>query len=88
MRGTPTPLSEVGPANRRSSFAASIRSHVVSRPMVLSWMRRTFAGAFVMLGAKLAMADGQGRPIRSMRVLKIYAASARRLVRLAIVPRS
>ncbi|GLS37059.1 lysine transporter LysE [Mesorhizobium tianshanense] len=38
-------------------FAASIRSHVVSRPMVLTWMRRTFAGAFVMLGAKLALTD-------------------------------
>jgi hypothetical protein len=25
--------------------------------MVLTWMRRTFAGAFVMLGAKLALAD-------------------------------
>ncbi|TIM61017.1 MAG: LysE family translocator, partial [Mesorhizobium sp.] len=37
--------------------AASVRSHVVSRPMVLTWMRRTFAGAFVMLGAKLALAD-------------------------------
>ncbi|TIT57611.1 MAG: LysE family translocator, partial [Mesorhizobium sp.] len=24
---------------------------------VLTWMRRTFAGAFVMLGAKLALAD-------------------------------
>ncbi|PDQ19291.1 lysine transporter LysE [Mesorhizobium sanjuanii] len=38
-------------------FAASIRSHVVSRPMVMTWMRRTFAGAFVALGAKLALAD-------------------------------
>ncbi|RUU32655.1 LysE family translocator [Mesorhizobium sp. M6A.T.Ce.TU.002.03.1.1] len=38
-------------------FAASIRSHVVSRPMVLTWMRRTFAGAFVALGAKLALTD-------------------------------
>ncbi|MER8391218.1 LysE family translocator [Mesorhizobium sp. M1340] len=38
-------------------FAASIRSHVVSRPKVLTWMHRTFAGAFVMLGAKLALAD-------------------------------
>jgi threonine/homoserine/homoserine lactone efflux protein len=35
-------------------FAASIRSHVISRPRVLTWMRRTFAGAFVALGAKLA----------------------------------
>ncbi len=39
------------------AFAASIRNHVVSRPAVLTWMRRTFAGAFVMLGAKLALAD-------------------------------
>jgi threonine/homoserine/homoserine lactone efflux protein len=38
-------------------FAASIRSHVVSRPIVLTWMRRTFAGAFVMLGAKLALTE-------------------------------
>ena len=38
-------------------FAASIRDHVVSRPRVLTWMRRTFAGAFVALGAKLAFAD-------------------------------
>lgn len=38
-------------------FAASIREHVISRPRVLTWMRRTFAGAFVALGAKLALAD-------------------------------
>jgi len=38
-------------------FAASIRQHVISRPQVLTWMRRTFAGAFVALGAKLALAD-------------------------------
>jgi threonine/homoserine/homoserine lactone efflux protein len=38
-------------------FAASIRDHVVSRPRVVTWMRRTFAGAFVLLGAKLALAD-------------------------------
>ena len=38
-------------------FAASIRNHVVSRPRVLTWMRRIFAGAFVALGAKLALAD-------------------------------
>jgi threonine/homoserine/homoserine lactone efflux protein len=37
--------------------AASIRAHVISRPRVLTWMRRTFAGAFVALGAKLALAD-------------------------------
>jgi threonine/homoserine/homoserine lactone efflux protein len=38
-------------------FAASIRNHVISRPRVLTWMRRTFAAAFVALGVKLALAD-------------------------------
>ena len=38
-------------------FAAAIRTHVVSRPRVLAWMRRTFAAAFVALGAKLALAQ-------------------------------
>ena len=38
-------------------FAAAIRTHVVSRPRVLTWMRRTFAAAFVGLGVKLAMAE-------------------------------
>jgi threonine/homoserine/homoserine lactone efflux protein len=38
-------------------FAAGIRNHVISRPRVLTWMRRTFAGAFAALGAKLAFAD-------------------------------
>lgn len=34
-------------------FAAVIRSHIVSRPGVLSWMRRGFAAAFVGLAANL-----------------------------------
>jgi threonine/homoserine/homoserine lactone efflux protein len=38
-------------------FAASVRDHVVSRPRVLTWLRRSFAAAFVALGAKLALAD-------------------------------
>jgi threonine/homoserine/homoserine lactone efflux protein len=38
-------------------FAASVRAHVISRPRVLAWMRRTFAAAFVALGIKLALAD-------------------------------
>jgi threonine/homoserine/homoserine lactone efflux protein len=38
-------------------FAAAIRNHVIARPRVLTWMRRAFAGAFVALGAKLALAD-------------------------------
>lgn len=37
--------------------AASVRSHVISRPRVMTWMRRTFAGAFVVLGARLALAE-------------------------------
>lgn len=38
-------------------FAAAVRNHLVARPQVLTWMRRTFAGAFAALGAKLALAD-------------------------------
>jgi threonine/homoserine/homoserine lactone efflux protein len=38
-------------------FAAAIRDHVISRPRVLTWMRRTFAGAFAALGARLAFTD-------------------------------
>jgi threonine/homoserine/homoserine lactone efflux protein len=38
-------------------FAASIRNHVITRPRVLIWMRRCFAGAFAALGAKLAFAE-------------------------------
>lgn len=38
-------------------FAASVRKHVISRPRILLWMRRTFAAAFAALGAKLAVAD-------------------------------
>src|SRR5262245_56662035 len=38
-------------------FAASVRDHIVSRPRVLTWMRRSFSAAFVALGAKLAFAE-------------------------------
>jgi threonine/homoserine/homoserine lactone efflux protein len=38
-------------------FAAAIRDHVISRPRVVTWMRRTFAAAFVALGAKLAVSE-------------------------------
>jgi threonine/homoserine/homoserine lactone efflux protein len=38
-------------------FAAAIRDQVISRPRVLTWMRRTFAAAFVGLGARLALTD-------------------------------
>ena len=38
-------------------FAAAIRSHVISRPRVLTWMRRIFAGTFAVLAGRLALAD-------------------------------
>ncbi len=37
--------------------AATIRAQVISRPRLMTWMRRTFAGAFVALCARLAFAD-------------------------------
>lgn len=38
-------------------LAARVRDHIMSRPAVMSWMRRSFAGAFVALAAKLALAE-------------------------------
>jgi len=38
-------------------FAGSVRSHVVSRPGVMRWMRRLFAGSFVALSARLAVTE-------------------------------
>jgi threonine/homoserine/homoserine lactone efflux protein len=38
-------------------FAAAVRDHVISRPRIMLWMRRSFAAAFVALGAKLALAE-------------------------------
>jgi threonine/homoserine/homoserine lactone efflux protein len=38
-------------------FAASVRNHIISRPTVLTWMRRMFAGAFAALGVKLALSE-------------------------------
>jgi threonine/homoserine/homoserine lactone efflux protein len=38
-------------------FAAAIRTQVISRPRVVTWMRRVFAGTFVALGARLASTD-------------------------------
>jgi threonine/homoserine/homoserine lactone efflux protein len=36
------------------AFAAAVRDHVVSRPQIMTWLRRSFAASFVGLGAKLA----------------------------------
>ena len=38
-------------------FAAAVRQHIITRPRVLTWMRRTFAAAFVGLGIKLALTE-------------------------------
>ena len=38
-------------------FAGLVRDRVVSRPRVMSWLRRLFAGGFALLGAKLAFAE-------------------------------
>ena len=37
--------------------AAALRRQVISRPQVMTWLRRAFAGAFLALGARLALAD-------------------------------
>ena len=38
-------------------FAAAMRAHVISRPAIMIWMRRTFAAAFVLLGLRLALTE-------------------------------
>lgn len=38
-------------------FAAAVRNQIISRPAVLAWMRRSFAAAFIALGAKLALTE-------------------------------
>jgi threonine/homoserine/homoserine lactone efflux protein len=38
-------------------FAAAVRSHIVSRPQVVTRLRRTFAVVFVALGLRLALTE-------------------------------
>jgi threonine/homoserine/homoserine lactone efflux protein len=38
-------------------FAASVRNHVLSRPGMMKWLRRTFAATFVGLGVMLAVSE-------------------------------
>lgn len=38
-------------------FAATVRDRIISRPRVMTWMRRSFAAAFIGLGIKLALAQ-------------------------------
>ncbi len=39
------------------AFAASARDYVISRPAVMRWFKRGFAGVFGFLGLRLALAD-------------------------------
>jgi threonine/homoserine/homoserine lactone efflux protein len=36
-------------------FAAALRRHVIQRPRVIVWMRRSFAAAYVLLAGRLAL---------------------------------
>ena len=38
-------------------FAASMRDKVLGSPNIIAWMRRSFAAAFVALGARLALTE-------------------------------
>lgn len=38
-------------------FAAALRKHVITRPRVVLWMRRSFAAAYVVLAGRLALQD-------------------------------
>lgn len=38
-------------------FAAAARRHVIDRPVVMKWLRGTVAGAFALLGLRLAFAE-------------------------------
>ena len=37
------------------TFAAGVRTHVIRRPRVVTWMRRTFATTYVALAARMAV---------------------------------
>ncbi len=38
-------------------FAAAVRDRIVTKPGVMTWLRRAFAGGFAALGARLAFAE-------------------------------
>jgi threonine/homoserine/homoserine lactone efflux protein len=38
-------------------FAALVRDHIVTKPTIMTWLRRGFAGGFAALGFKLAFAE-------------------------------
>ncbi|MDN3517516.1 LysE family translocator [Aquisalimonas lutea] len=39
------------------AFASATRRYIISKPSVMAWFRRGFAGAFVALGMRLALSD-------------------------------
>ncbi len=39
------------------AFAAWTRDYIIAKPMVMKWMRRSFAGVFGLLGLKLALSS-------------------------------
>lgn len=39
------------------AFAAAARDYVITKPNVMRWMKRAFAGSFALLGARLALSD-------------------------------
>lgn len=38
-------------------FAAGMRRHVISRPRVMTWMRRVFGATYIALAGRLALAS-------------------------------
>jgi threonine/homoserine/homoserine lactone efflux protein len=38
-------------------LAVAMRDRVISRPSVMRWLRRTFAGVFVLLGLRLVVVE-------------------------------
>ncbi|AJD52413.1 Threonine/homoserine/homoserine lactone efflux protein [Thalassospira xiamenensis M-5 = DSM 17429] len=38
-------------------FASTLRRHVIERPRIMNWLGKSFAGVFVLLGAKLMVAN-------------------------------
>ena len=61
-------------------FAATVRRHVVGRPRVVTWMRRTFAASYAVLAGRLALVDCSKETLRLERAESCSetAASGRR----------
>ena len=38
-------------------FAAALRHHIIERPNVMGWVGKGFAGAFIVMGAKLVFSN-------------------------------